>query len=56
MEFIITAEHLALVDSNGDTQLFKGRHTLQAWQGNGLPVTRDFDVETTQVIRRLHWD
>jgi beta-glucosidase len=68
--FAVTAEQLALVDGNGDTQLFKGTHRLRVTHGQPPadghgqsgpaasldgPLERDFSVGATTMLRRLEW-
>ena len=56
--FNVTAEELSLVDSNGDTQLFRGTHTLRVWHGTGpveQSLQREFDVKQRAMLRTLEW-
>jgi beta-glucosidase len=56
--FNVTAEELALVDGNGDTQLFVGRHQLRVWHGTApieQALQREFDVKQRAMLRTLQW-
>ena len=35
LSFVVTAEELALVDGNGDTRLFAGKHSVRLSLGSG---------------------
>ena len=54
-EFTVTPESLALVDNNGDTQLYAGTHQLRVSQGSGAELSREFEVPATAVLRTLVW-
>jgi hypothetical protein len=53
--FTATAESLALVDDNGDTQLFAGNHVVQASLGSGPSHEVGFTVKSQTMIRELIW-
>jgi beta-D-xylosidase 4 len=55
LAFTVTADDLALVDNNGDTQLFAGTHGMRVWQGNGQDLHRKFQVPNTAMLRELQW-
>ena len=58
LAFNVTAEELSLVDGNGDTQLFRGTHTLRVWHGTGpveQSLQREFDVKQRAMLRTLEW-
>ena len=53
--FTVTAESLALVDNDGNTQLYAGMHQLRVSQGSGNDLSREFQVRQTAVLRTLDW-
>lgn len=53
--FTVTAESLALVDNDGNTQLYAGMHQLRVSQGSGNDLSREFQVQQTAVLRTLDW-